>query len=126
MTPTGVVLAQAGGVIAPIATIPLIAPTTKHDLVSGNSSSTSAPLTPRLPAVRVGPSVPSVPAALRLPAAMGARVVPRVRSTTESRCRERAKLLQHLFVLEQQAERRWRMAMDYMVTKMLVFEEEHT
>ena len=113
--------AQAGGVIAPIATTPLIAPTTKLDSVVGNPS--SAPLTPRLPAVG---AVPSVPAALRLPAAMGTRAVPRVRSTPESRRRERAKLLQHLFVLEQQAERRWRMAMDYMVTKMLVFEEEHT
>ena len=123
MTPTGVVPAQAGGVIAPVVNTPLIVPTKKHDLVVGNPSSTSASLGSRLPAVR---AVPSVPAALRLPAAMGTRAVPRVRSTPESRRRERAKLLQHLFVLEQQAERRWRMAMDYMVTKMLVFEEEHT
>jgi hypothetical protein len=56
---------------------------------------------------------------------MGARQAQRVRSSPESRRLDRAKLLQHLFVLEQQAERRWRLAMDYMVTKMLIFEEAH-
>jgi predicted NACHT family NTPase len=60
-----------------------------------------------------------------MPAAMGTRPVHRARSTPESRRLERAKILQHLFVLEQQAERRWRLAMDFMVAKMLVFEEEH-
>jgi hypothetical protein len=60
-----------------------------------------------------------------MPAAMGTWAVHRVRSTPESRRLERAKILQHLFVLEQQAERRWRLAMDFMVAKMLVFEEEH-
>ena len=60
-----------------------------------------------------------------MPAAMGARGVPRIRSTAESRRFERARLLQHLFVLEQQAERRWRMAMAFLVDKMLVFEQDH-
>lgn len=117
VTPTGIVPAQAGGVIAPIVNAPL------PPLVSSTlPNPPPIPTTPRLAGVRLGPSVSTT---LRMPAAMGTRAAHRVRSTPESRRLERAKLLQHLFVLEQQAERRWRMAMDFMVAKMLVFEENH-
>jgi hypothetical protein len=115
VTPTGIVPAQAGGVIAPVANAVLSPPTT--------SAPSDVPPTPRLGGVRASHSVS---AAVRMPAAMSTRAVHRVRSTPESRRLERAKLLQHLFVLEQQAERRWRLAMDLMVAKMLGFEEYHT
>lgn len=111
VTPTGIVPAQAGGVIAPLS--PLAAPL---------PGVTSAPPTPRLTGVRASHPIP---ATLRMPAAMGARAVHRIRSTPESRRLERARLLQHLYVLEQQAERRWRMAMAFLVDKMLVFEQDH-
>jgi phosphatidylserine/phosphatidylglycerophosphate/cardiolipin synthase-like enzyme len=119
VTPTGIVPTQAGGVIAPVVNTPIDVPTTKSPLPVNN---TALPSTPRLPAIRPHASVPPF---VRLPAAMGARQAQRVRSSPESRRLDRAKLLQHLFVLEQQAERRWRLAMDYMVTKMLIFEEAH-
>jgi hypothetical protein len=114
VTPTGVVPAQAGGVIAPVVNAPLSPLATP--------APSDVPPTHRVAGVRASHSVS---AAVRMPAAMGTRPVHRVRSTPESRRLERAKLLQHLFVLEQQAERRWRLAMDLMVAKMLVFEEAH-
>jgi hypothetical protein len=96
MSSTGVVPAQAGGVIAPPVTTPL------------------TPATPTPGPLVVGS-----------PGDFGRRKY-RVRSTPESRRADRARLLQHQFVLEQQAEKRWRMAMAYMVSKMLLFQEQNT
>ena len=87
VTPTGIVPAQAGGVIAPVVNAPLSPLATP--------APSAIPPAPRLAGVRAGP----VSATLRMPAAMGTRSVHRVRSTPESRRLDRAKLLQHLFVL---------------------------
>jgi hypothetical protein len=50
----------------------------------------------------------------------------RVRSTPQSRKAERARLLQHCFVLEQQAEKRYRSALRFLVLEMLEFQRENT
>jgi hypothetical protein len=124
-----VVGAQATGIKAPIATDPPTRPKLSRpptDRPVRQMSSTG--VVPAQAGGVIAPvqNTPFVSPPTRLPTPAPGRSAPRFRSTPESRRAERAKLLQHRFVLEQQAEKRWRIAMDFMVTKMLIFEAEHT
>jgi hypothetical protein len=99
MSPTGIVPAQAGGLMAP------------------TSSST----------IQSPPPVPSpVQQVIMQPTRAGGAMNARVRSTPQSRKAERARLLQHCFVLEQQAEKRYRSALRFLVLEMLDFQRENT
>jgi hypothetical protein len=121
--------AQAAAIKAPIATDPPTRPKLSRpptDRPVRQMSSTG--IVPAQAGGVIAPvqNDPLVSSPIRLSTPATGRSAPRFRSTPESRRAERAKLLQHRFVLEQQAEKRWRIAMDFMVTKMLIFEAEHT
>lgn len=98
-SPTGIVPTQAGGLMAP------------------TSSST----------IESPPPIPSpVQHVIMQPTRAGGPMKARVRSTPQSRKAERARLLQHCFVLEQQAEKRYRSALRFLVLEMLDFQRENT
>ena len=125
----GAVPSQAADIKAPMATDPPTRPRLARpptDRPVRQMSSTG--IVPAQAGGVIAPvqNTPLAPVQARLPTPAASRAAPRFRSTPESRRAERAKLLQHRFVLENQAEKRWRIAMDFMVTKMLIYEAEHT
>lgn len=127
--PQEVIPSQATGMKAPIPTDPPIRPKLVRpptDRPVRQISSTG--IVPAQAGGVIAPvqNIPLAPVQARLPTPAASRAAPRFRSTPESRRAERAKLLQHRFVLEQEAEKRWRMAIDILVCKMLIFEAEHT
>ena len=127
--PQEVIPSQATGMKAPIATDPPIRPTLVRpptDRPVRQMSSTGIVPAQAGGVIAPAQNIPLRSSLGRMPTSAPSRAAPRFRSTPESRRAERAKLLQHRYVLENQAEKRWRIAMDFMVSKMLIYQAEHT